>query len=119
MAYQDCVGVCFLYKKCVHDVIKEFRSHLFCTEDYDYWMRASIHFRLKPLHKVLYVYRKHNRSLSSSKMEMVNYNKMIIWEVNLPLMDWVNNESLSIGYFFLANSAYYYQKYRLFLKSYL
>ncbi|MDQ7036499.1 MAG: hypothetical protein Q9P01_17200 [Anaerolineae bacterium] len=36
-------------------------------EDYDFWMRASMHFHLQPLHQDLYLYRHHEASLTTSQ----------------------------------------------------
>jgi glycosyltransferase involved in cell wall biosynthesis len=61
----NCVGPCFLYRRRVQDALGGYAEDMFLVEDYDFWLRASHSFRLKPYHKDLFYYRRHERSLSS------------------------------------------------------
>jgi glycosyltransferase involved in cell wall biosynthesis len=61
----NCLSPCFLYRRCVRDVIGDYADDLYLAEDYDYWLRVSHSFRLSPYHKDLYAYRTHPRALSA------------------------------------------------------
>jgi glycosyltransferase involved in cell wall biosynthesis len=61
----NCVGACFLYRRTVHEELRGYDEGLLLAEDYDFWLRASTRFHLKPLHESLYSYRVHPASLTS------------------------------------------------------
>jgi glycosyltransferase involved in cell wall biosynthesis len=61
----NCVGPCFLYRRRVHSALGGYAEDMFLVEDYDFWLRASQSFRLRPYHKDLFCYRRHPGSLSS------------------------------------------------------
>ncbi len=61
----NCVGPCFLYRRRVQDALGGYAEDMFWVEDYDFWLRASLSFRLRPYHKDLFYYRRHEGSLSS------------------------------------------------------
>ncbi|WP_418791073.1 glycosyltransferase [Phosphitispora sp. TUW77] len=63
----NCVGPCFLYKRIIYDKLGDYAEELFLAEDYDYWLRASIIFKMEPLHQNLYLYRMHSNSLTSKE----------------------------------------------------
>lgn len=61
----NCVGPCFLYRRQVQEALGGYAEDTFLVEDYDFWLRASHSFRLRPYHKDLFNYRRHQGSLSS------------------------------------------------------
>ena len=67
LAVTNCVGACFLYRRTVHQTLDGYREDLFLAEDYDFWLRASLDFRLEPLDELLYFYRKHSGSLTEQR----------------------------------------------------
>lgn len=67
LAVTNCVGACFLYRRTVHETLDGYREDLFLAEDYDFWLRASLDFRLEPLDELLYFYRKHSGSLTEQR----------------------------------------------------
>lgn len=67
LAVTNCVGACFLYRRSVHETLDGYREDLFLAEDYDFWLRASLDFRLEPLDELLYFYRKHSGSLTEQQ----------------------------------------------------
>ena len=69
LAVTNCVGACFLYRRSVHHTLNGYREDLFLAEDYDFWLRASLDFRLEPLDELLYFYRKHSGSLTEQRTE--------------------------------------------------
>jgi len=66
LAYMNALRACFLYRRNVYETLGGYDADLFLAEDYEYWLRASRHFELAPLHKVLYEYRWHDESLTIS-----------------------------------------------------
>ena len=67
LAVTNCVGACFLYRRSVHEALDGYREDLFLAEDYDFWLRAHLDFRLEPLDEALYFYRKHSASLTEQR----------------------------------------------------
>ena len=67
LAVTNCVGACFLYRRSVHEALDGYREDLFLAEDYDFWLRAYLDFRLEPLDEPLYFYRKHSGSLTERR----------------------------------------------------
>jgi glycosyltransferase involved in cell wall biosynthesis len=61
------VGASFLYRRAVDHALGGYDSSLFGAEDYDFWLRASAHFRFIQVPDDLYLYRKHPRSLTNSR----------------------------------------------------
>lgn len=61
------VGASFLYRRAVDFALGGYDSDLFGAEDYDFWLRASAHFRFLHVPEDLYLYRKHPRSLTNSR----------------------------------------------------
>lgn len=66
LAYQNTLGPCFLYRRSVYQAIGEYDRDLFLAEDYDYWLRVYRQFEMAPLPMVLYEYRMHGHSLTST-----------------------------------------------------
>jgi glycosyltransferase involved in cell wall biosynthesis len=67
----NAIGACFLYRRRVHEVVGPYAEDIALAEDYDYWIRVSLSFRMAPLHENLYCYRLHPGSLSSLFPETV------------------------------------------------
>ena len=69
---KNAVGACFLHRRHVYERLGGYDEGLFLAEDYDFWMRASLEFRLEPLHEPLYYYRVHERSLSAEQAGIIS-----------------------------------------------
>ena len=67
LAFRNCIGACFLFRRQVYKQLKGYDEARFLTEDYDFWLRAAAQFTLKPLHKDLYLYRHHGGSLTETR----------------------------------------------------
>jgi glycosyltransferase involved in cell wall biosynthesis len=63
---QRCQIACFLYRRAVYAAVGEYDPQLFRIEDYDYWLRVAQEFKLAWLPRVLYNYRRHRASLTST-----------------------------------------------------
>lgn len=59
------VGSCFLYKNEVYKRNNGYDEKLHTIEDYDFWLRASLHSKFKYSPLILYNYRFHANSLTS------------------------------------------------------
>ncbi|MGM9580174.1 MAG: glycosyltransferase [Anaerovibrio sp.] len=71
LIFSNCIGACFMYRKCVADYVGEYDAALFLAEDYDYWVRISINFEIYHLETFLYDYRIHDGSLSHQKRDLI------------------------------------------------
>lgn len=66
LAWMNALFACFLYRRSVYETLGGYDAQQFLAEDWEYWLRASRHFEMVPLHKVLYEYRWHNQSLTKA-----------------------------------------------------
>jgi GT2 family glycosyltransferase len=68
LAIDNVIGASFMYRKKVFDTIDGYCVEKFLYEDYDFWVRAYLAgFTFKQINEVVYKYRTHNGSLSSSR----------------------------------------------------
>jgi GT2 family glycosyltransferase len=72
LIFRNVVGACFLYRRCVAEHIGGYNPELFLCEDYEYWLRIATVSKLYLMDTCLYLYRRHNDSLSH------NHEKEII-----------------------------------------
>lgn len=101
----NCVGPSFLFRRKVMDVVGPYSEDLILAEDYDYWLRISAHFKMMPLHKDLYCYRIHRRSLTSSGLDRRHRVTEKALARTLPLMKWVTPSEISESYTILSRIA--------------
>ena len=66
------IGACFLYTKKIAQKVGNYDSNLFLAEDYDYWIRIYRYGIIKHISDNLYYYRRHKKSLSETKKDMIN-----------------------------------------------
>lgn len=68
----NCLGACFLYRQEVREKIGDYDVDMFCVEDYEYWLRVIECFgKIASIDKILYLYRRHEGSLSETKKSQV------------------------------------------------
>jgi glycosyltransferase involved in cell wall biosynthesis len=68
LIYANPVGACFIYKRIIHESLHGYDTNKFLVEDYDFWLRIYLAgFKIIPLDKLLYVYRNHVISLTSTR----------------------------------------------------
>lgn len=65
LPFGSCIGASFLYKRNVFTELGGYDERLHTVEDYDFWLRAALKYRLNHLKKSLYKYRIHNANLTS------------------------------------------------------
>ncbi len=99
------VGACFLYRREVYKTIGDYDETVFLAEDYDFWLRVSTKFRLSPLHKELYFFRRHSASLTDSRRQQVMRVREQVIVRNLPSLTWANREDRALAYIHLATLA--------------
>lgn len=78
------VGACFLYRARVTDALGGYDVALFGVEDYDFWLRAAQKFAFVTLNEDLYLYRKHEGSLTSQRGDEIQALTAQIVERALP-----------------------------------
>jgi glycosyltransferase involved in cell wall biosynthesis len=100
----NCIGPSFLIRSNVKEVIGPYAEDLFLAEDYDYWLRVSIHFNMKPLHEDLYCYRAHQNRLTSRNIDRAHRVTERALARNLPSMKWVAPSEKSEAYILFAKS---------------
>lgn len=104
LAYYNCIGPCFLFKREVYTSKNKYSEDLFLAEDYDFWLRSSGSFVLKPLHKNLYFYRHHSDSLTYKKNKQVAAVVALALERNLPNLYWMKITSHVVIFLRLAKA---------------
>lgn len=63
------VGACFMYTRNAYVQIGEYDPNLVLVEDFDYWQRMFMTFKTVAIKEILYDYRWHSSSLTSTKKE--------------------------------------------------
>jgi glycosyltransferase involved in cell wall biosynthesis len=103
-------GACFLYKAEVHARNKGYEVSAFLIEDYDFFLRASMHSRFY-YHKVhnLYYYRQHAASLTGTMASAVNDIQKIVVERQLPKL---------VQHISKKDEMLYYRKYTVYYAVY-
>ncbi len=101
----NCIGPCFLYRRQVQDVVGAYSGDLFLAEDYDFWLRASIHFRLRPHHQDLYCYLEHRNSLSTLYAQRIERMGDRALSRHLPQIEWASNSAKGAAFLYLAQKA--------------
>jgi glycosyltransferase involved in cell wall biosynthesis len=85
LAYYNAVGGCFMYRRSVYQATGGYDTELFLAEDYDYWLRVYRQFDIARLPRVLYQFRQHDESLTStSRSDAVRANVERTLRRNLP-----------------------------------
>lgn len=74
---------CFMYKKEVHEKLNGYDESKFLIEDYDFFRRAYKQFRFAYIPITLYSYRRHEGSLSETRMLEVRKRKVDLLEESL------------------------------------
>ncbi len=92
LALRNVVGGCFLYRRTIHDALGGYDEGRFLVEDYDFWLRASMQFRLALLDVDLYRYRRHGGSLTATKLAAITAAHEDCLLAHLPHLPWLTTE---------------------------
>lgn len=84
LLHSNNIGACFLYRAAVTEALGGYDSALFGVEDYDFWLRAAPRFAFVPLHEDLYIYRKHDGSLTARRAARIQALTAYVVERALP-----------------------------------
>ena len=87
------VGACFLYRRRLHEALNGYDENLFLAEDYDFWLRASCRFTMKPMAEVLYEYRYHSGALTHTHRAQTSVPSDQALARNLSQMVWMSKSS--------------------------
>ena len=96
------VGACFLYRRAVQEQLNGYREEVFLAEDYDFWLRASRTFRLAPLHRQLYDYRRHGQSLSATRRREIFLSHERVVREHIRNLPWCDSSARFAAYLRLA-----------------
>ncbi len=66
------IGAAFLYRADVTEALAGYDEALFGVEDYDFWLRAARRFRFVTLDEDLYLYRRHEASLTDRRAARIH-----------------------------------------------
>lgn len=102
LVYRNCVGPCFLYRRHVGQEVGQYSTDLFLAEDYDYWLRVSVQFRMVPLHRDLYLYREHSTSLTAMRTEQIQLISSDALRKQLPRLYWLTRYQRARAYLRVA-----------------
>lgn len=81
MLCDDCVGACFMYRRCVLKDIGEYDPTRFLVEDYDYWLRILFYYgKIEYIDKILYLYRVHGNSLTGKRKKDIHEQLLSLQE---------------------------------------
>ncbi|MBD5537238.1 MAG: glycosyltransferase [Lachnospiraceae bacterium] len=79
LLWGNTVGACFLYTKEVAQKVGSYDSEMFLAEDYDYWIRIYKEGPIVHLPENLYYYRRHSKSLTTTRLEEIKHQTVVLW----------------------------------------
>ena len=63
------VGACFLYTREVYEIVGDYDPDAVYVEDFDYWQRIFMRFKVVPIYEILYSYRSQKDALTFTRKE--------------------------------------------------
>lgn len=66
---QNPVGACFLYTRQVYETVGEYDPEALYVEDFDYWQRIFMRFKVVPIYEILYSYRSQKGALTFTRKQ--------------------------------------------------
>lgn len=101
----NAVGACFLYPRSVRDAVGDYDDRWRLMEDWEYWIRVAARFPIRPLHRDLYLYRRHGASLTATRTEEIQRMRMEMLAARLPELGSLPNRHRAEAYLRLARTA--------------
>lgn len=102
LAGRNVVGPCFMYRRRVLTEVGEYDREAFLAEDYDFWLRVASRFCLTRLPDDLYLYRRHERTLTAERRaDMVLMTEKVLAR-HLRSLPWATGRVLAASYLQLA-----------------
>jgi glycosyltransferase involved in cell wall biosynthesis len=98
----NCIGPCFIYRYRVHSTLQGYEKDLFLVEDYDFWLRAAACFKFAFINEDLYLYRRHNTSLTSTYWQRAQLLGMRCLKRHLPDLLWMDKPTRANAYMRIA-----------------
>jgi glycosyltransferase involved in cell wall biosynthesis len=89
----NCVRGCFMYRHEVHVALKGYDVNRFLVEDWDFWLRASMQFKFKPLREDLYLYRMHEGSLTATRLAEIHRKTAFLIEEYLQKVPYAKGDA--------------------------
>jgi glycosyltransferase involved in cell wall biosynthesis len=86
LAHRNVVNACFLYRRAVQERLGGYAEEWALVEDWEFWLRASMQFRLAALNRDLYHYRQHAGSLTTQKRQQIHAAVVRMLDQHLPRM---------------------------------
>jgi glycosyltransferase involved in cell wall biosynthesis len=106
LPFDNVVGPCFLDRARVQQRLRGYAEDMFLAEDYDFWLRASCHFRFARLSQDLYKYRVHSGSLTARRAGAAILAHQQTLCRNLPHMHRLTRRAKALAYLELARRAF-------------
>ena len=69
---QNVVVACFMYRRQVYEDLGGYDEARFLVEDWHFWLRASLKYKMRHLREDLYLYRMHEGSLTSTRLQEIH-----------------------------------------------
>lgn len=66
---QNPVGACFLYTRKVYEEVGDYDHDALYVEDFDYWQRIFMRFKVVPVYEILYSYRSQKGALTFTRKQ--------------------------------------------------
>lgn len=79
LIWANTIGACFLYRREAAEKAGKYNSEMFLAEDYDYWLRIYQESIIKHLPENLYYYRHHSNSLTTTRLDQVKHQTVLLW----------------------------------------
>jgi len=98
------INACFLYRREVHEALGGYDPDRFLIEDWHFWIRAALQFKMAVAPGKLYRYRKHEASLSTTRHKQV-IEQMIRVKMEMTIPRLPADQAVA-AYMALADQAY-------------
>lgn len=78
------VGACFMYSRKAYETVGNYDHEMILVEDFDYWQRIAMRFKIVTIEETLYDYRRHSGALTSTmRQDLFNRNREKMLQKNI------------------------------------